>query len=72
MPRLVVADVPELSGTRYPAEYAGPCLARAWKPLGALSGLTQFGVNLPDIDMQFLPGCYSGGGGFARKDGTKI
>lgn len=24
-----------------------------------------------DIDMQFLPGRYSGGGGFARKDGTR-
>lgn len=154
MARLVVAEVPESTGTRYPAEYAGPCLGRAWKPLGALAGLTQFGVNLvrlepgvwlsqrhwhsaedeyvhvlegevvlvddagehtmrpgecagfpsgvqdghcfqnrsmgtvlllvvgtrrdedrgeyPDIDMQFLPGRYSGGGGFARKDGTKF
>ncbi len=25
-----------------------------------------------DIDMQFLPGRYSGGGGYARKDGTPI
>ena len=25
-----------------------------------------------DIDMKFLPGRYSGGGGFARKDGTPI
>jgi uncharacterized cupin superfamily protein len=25
-----------------------------------------------DIDMQFLPGRYSGGGGYARKDGSKI
>ncbi len=25
-----------------------------------------------DIDMKFLPGRYSGGGGYARKDGTKI
>jgi uncharacterized cupin superfamily protein len=25
-----------------------------------------------DIDMKFLPGRYSGGGGFARKDGSKI
>jgi uncharacterized cupin superfamily protein len=24
----------------------------------------------PDIDMVFKPGRYSGGGGFARKDGT--
>lgn len=25
-----------------------------------------------DIDMKFLPGRYSGGGGYARKDGSKI
>lgn len=25
-----------------------------------------------DIDMKFLPGRYSGGGGYARKDGTKL
>jgi uncharacterized cupin superfamily protein len=25
----------------------------------------------PDIDMRFLPGRYSGGGGFSRKDGTR-
>ena len=25
----------------------------------------------PDIDLQFLPGRYSGGGGYARKDGTR-
>lgn len=26
----------------------------------------------PDIDMQFLPGRYSGGGGFRRKDGSSF
>ena len=25
----------------------------------------------PDIDMKFLPGRYTGGGGFTRKDGTR-
>ena len=25
----------------------------------------------PDIDMRFMPGRYSGGGGFTRKDGTR-
>ncbi len=25
----------------------------------------------PDIDMKFLPGRYSGAGGYARKDGTR-
>lgn len=29
------------------------------------------GGEYPDIDMKFLPGRYSGGGGYARKDGTR-
>jgi uncharacterized cupin superfamily protein len=26
----------------------------------------------PDIDMKFLPGRYSGGGGYVKKDGTPL
>ena len=29
------------------------------------------GGEYPDIDMKFLPGRYSGAGGYARKDGRR-
>jgi len=45
MPKIDVNTAPESSGTRYPAQYAGPCRGRAWRRLGDAAGLTQFGVN---------------------------
>jgi uncharacterized cupin superfamily protein len=154
MMKLDLANLPELSGTRYPAPYDQPVKARRWKALGQAAGLTQFGVNLltlppgvwssqrhwhakedefayvlsgevtlvmdegeeilragdcigwkagvknghvlknhsgadavilvigsrddedhgeySDIDMQFLPSRYTGGGGYRRKDGSEM
>lgn len=35
------------------------------------SRLDEDGGEYPDIDMKFLSGRYTGGGGFSRKDGTR-
>lgn len=153
MPKIDLSTVPRRSGTRYPPPFDVPCQGRVWHPLGDAAALTQFGVNLvqldpgvwssqrhwhsdedefvyvlegelvlvddtgehpmgpgdcagfkagvqdghhfqnrsaaparllvvgarsdadhgayPDIDLTFLAGRYSGGGGFAHKDGTR-
>lgn len=55
MPRINSAEVDENTGSRYPAAFAGPCRRRAWRPLGAAAGLTQFGVNL----LRLEPGVWS-------------
>lgn len=55
MPRIDVNKLPQKSGTRYPPEFAGPCLGRRWRALGDAAGLTQFGVNLVQLD----PGVWS-------------
>lgn len=154
MPKIDVASVPVVKGTRYPTPYDAPCLERENQPIGLAAGLTQFGVNITrlkpgvwssqrhwhakedefvyviegevvlvtdageevmragdcagfkagardghclqnrskadavfltvgsrdnedwgeysDIDMKFLAGRYTGGGGYTRKDGSKI
>jgi uncharacterized cupin superfamily protein len=152
MPKIDVASLTPIVGSKYPKPFDEPCKARERRRLGDAVGLTQFGVNLlrlepgswssqrhwhthedefvyvvsgevwlvsdageerlragdcagfkagvrdghhlqnrstsdavllevgarddrdageyPDIDMVFKAGRYSGGGGFARKDGT--
>jgi uncharacterized cupin superfamily protein len=55
MPKVDLAALPVMTGTRYPAEYAGPCKDRIWQALGAAGDLTQFGVNL----LTLKPGVWS-------------
>ena len=55
MPRIDIDTLPQKSGTRYPPEFAGPCVRRRWRSLGDAAGLTQFGVNLVHLD----PGVWS-------------
>ncbi len=55
MNKIDVNALPELSGTRYPPPHDEPVKARRWKALGAVSGLTQFGVNL----LTLAPGVWS-------------
>lgn len=154
MPKIDITSAPDGKGSRYPAPHDAPCRERAWKRLGDVAGLTQFGVNLltlkpgvwssqrhwhshedeflyvlsgevvlvtdageevlrpgdcagfkagvrdghclknrsqadaqilvvgsrddrdwgeySDVDMRFLPGRYSGGGGYTKRDGTPL
>jgi uncharacterized cupin superfamily protein len=46
MPKISLADVPELSGTGYPAPFAAAVAGRLYRRLGAAAGLSQYGVNL--------------------------
>ncbi|HEY2675479.1 MAG TPA: cupin domain-containing protein [Steroidobacteraceae bacterium] len=48
-------DVPTITGSRYPAPFHEPCVARARQRLGDAGGLTQFGVNL----LRLAPGAWS-------------
>jgi uncharacterized cupin superfamily protein len=55
MKKIDVASRPERRGSRYPAPFDAPCLARSRKALGDAAGLTQFGVNLLTLE----PGVWS-------------
>ncbi len=55
MPKIDNSTAPQGSGTRYPAQFAGPCKERTWLRLGDAAGLTQFGVNL----VRLPPGTWS-------------
>jgi uncharacterized cupin superfamily protein len=55
MPKIDRAKVPQVTGSRYPAPFAGPCAGRAWQRLGDAAGLTQFGVN----HLRLAPGVWS-------------
>jgi len=55
MPKINIETAPEGKGTRYPAPFNAPCLARTWRRLGDAAGLTQFGVNLVTL----RPGVWS-------------
>jgi uncharacterized cupin superfamily protein len=55
MSKINLADVPERSGTRYPAPFDEPCKGRRWKSLGDAAGLTQFGAHRVVLD----PGVWS-------------
>jgi uncharacterized cupin superfamily protein len=55
MPKLDLTDIPEHTGTNYPAQFAAPMKERIRQRLGDAAGLTQFGVNL----LQLSPGAWS-------------
>ena len=55
MTRIVVAEVPAVAGSTYPAPFDEPCRARVNQRLGLAAGLTQFGVNLTRLP----PGAWS-------------
>lgn len=55
MPKIDVTRVPEVMGTGYPPEFAGPCARRVRQRLGNAGGLTDFGINL----MRLPPGNWS-------------
>lgn len=55
MPKLNLNDIPEQSGSGYPAPFDQPIAGRARQRLGDAGGLTQFGVNR----LQIPPGTWS-------------
>ncbi|MEM5367806.1 cupin domain-containing protein [Paraburkholderia azotifigens] len=55
MPRIDIADVPELQGVGYPPPNDAPCAGRIRQRLGNAGGLADFGVNL----MRLPPGNWS-------------
>ncbi len=55
MPKIDIASVPEVSGSRYPAPFDEPCRQRYNTRLGEAAGLTQLGVNLTRL----APGAWS-------------
>ena len=46
MPKIDLHKVPALTGTGYPAPYAGAVSGRSRKRIGDAGGLTQYGVNI--------------------------
>jgi uncharacterized cupin superfamily protein len=55
VPKIDVAALPEIVGSRYPAPHDAACAARTVRRLGDAGGLTQFGVNL----VRLPPGAWS-------------
>jgi len=55
MPVINLDDVPETSGTDYPAPYDEACIARRKKAIGNYGGLTQFGAHVITVP----PGSWS-------------
>lgn len=55
MPKINLEDVPETSGTNYPAPFDTPCIARRKKAVGDAAGLTQFGAHIITLP----PGAWS-------------
>jgi uncharacterized cupin superfamily protein len=55
MPRIDIADVPEIQGVGYPPPFDTPCANRIRQRLGNAGGLGDFGVNL----MRLPPGNWS-------------
>jgi uncharacterized cupin superfamily protein len=54
-PALDPQTVPARQGSSYPEQFRAQVEARAKRPLGDATGLTQFGVNLVELP----PGCWS-------------
>jgi uncharacterized cupin superfamily protein len=52
---LSIDEIPETTGTNYPAPFDAPVKARAYRRLGQAFGLTQFGVNIARLP----PGVWS-------------
>ncbi len=55
MPKIDVTSIPERKGSSYPAPFDRDCANRIRQRLGDAGGLTQFGVNL----LQLQPGAWS-------------
>lgn len=55
MAKLELKDVPQVTGTNYPAPFDRHVKARVRQRLGDAGGLTQFGVNRIELP----PGCWS-------------
>jgi uncharacterized cupin superfamily protein len=55
MPKIDIACVPKVVGSKYPAPFDEPCRTRENQRLGNAAGLTQFGVNLTRLP----PGAWS-------------
>jgi len=55
MKKIVSAEVPVISGSRYPPPFDGPCRQRRSRRLGEAAGVSQFGVNLVEL----APGAWS-------------
>ena len=55
MPKIDVARVAPIVGSRYPKPFDEPCRARERRRLGDAAGLTQYGVNL----LRLEPGAWS-------------
>ena len=53
--RIDVAAVPTVAGSSYPSPFDEPCRNKSRQGLGAIAGLTQFGVNL----LRLQPGAWS-------------
>jgi uncharacterized cupin superfamily protein len=53
--KITIEQARIVTGSRYPAPYHEPCMARVRSCLGDAAGLTQFGVNLTRLP----PGCWS-------------
>ena len=49
MPKIDIASVPVVSGSRYPEPFRALCMGRHFQRLGDAAGLTQFGVNIARI-----------------------
>ena len=53
--RIDLNALPVVTGSRYPAPFDAPCVARTKRRLGDAAGLTDFGVNL----LRLPPGAWS-------------
>jgi uncharacterized cupin superfamily protein len=55
MPKIDIAAVPKIQGTRYPPQFNAPCAERVRQRVGSAGELTDFGVNL----VRLPPGNFS-------------
>jgi len=55
MPKLDLAAIPEVTGTRYPPPHDVPCRLRRYRRLGTAGGLTRLGVTM----VRLPPGAWS-------------
>lgn len=50
MPKVDINAIPVVTGSAYPGKHAAKMAGRSQWPLGAASGITQFGANLVRLD----------------------
>jgi uncharacterized cupin superfamily protein len=48
--KIDVTKAPVRAGSRYPKPFDGPCQIKTRRRLAAAAGLTQFGVNLLELE----------------------